>query len=395
MKTTDFSIPNKVIIWGNDNSNTLAVLRQLAANNINTFLVINKANKLCATKSKYCKTYKVTKDFHEGLQYIIDTFSHEKPKPILFCTGDLSAEQIDQHRNELSNYFYIQGTTEQGLVTKVLDKNYMVTMANKHGIVVPQSIEYAQGKLYDKVKEAERTINDVVYPCLIKPAKNVLGEAKEFKTKICHNNNELQTLLDTLNKRKTYLIQDYIKREYDVVVYGCRCLDGHVEIPGAAVRLRGGEDGDTTYGYLTPNVPKQININSIQSFLEDISFYGIFSFEYGIAEDKAYFWEVNLRNDATSMWFGDAEANIPLLWVMDVTGNSISTVPRKIKCKAFFINEVEDYKHVKKGVVSKQQWRKELSEATLLKFRVKGDTNPYKWQKLYEFVRNIYHQFRR
>lgn len=50
-------------------------------------------------------------------------------------------------------------------------------------------------------------------------------------------------------------------------------------------------------------IPPYINANLIQSFLDRVDFVGLFSVEYLVYQGKAYFIEVNWRNDGTSHLF--------------------------------------------------------------------------------------------
>ena len=53
MKMKSIDIPNKIIIWGNDNSHALGVIRQFGAHDINVmFLVLGRTHH-CATISRY------------------------------------------------------------------------------------------------------------------------------------------------------------------------------------------------------------------------------------------------------------------------------------------------------------------------------------------------------
>lgn len=89
-------------------------------------------------------------------------------------------------------------------------------------------------------------------------------------------------------------------------------MDKKICIAGALIRDRFCGTGESSHGLITPQLPSCVNVNHIEEYLERIDYYGLFSFEYGMNNNQAYFFEVNLRNDGTSHFFYQAGANIPL-----------------------------------------------------------------------------------
>ena len=175
-----------------------------------------------------------------------------------------------------------------------------------------------------------------------------------------------------------FILQQYIQKEYDLLVYGGRLYDGNTVIAGAMIRDRWADSGSSSHGYITTDIPKCVDAKKIVEFLEKINYYGLFSFEYGIVGDKAYFFEVNLRNDGTSHYFYQAGANIPLAYVYSCVRADYTKIPIKVTEKAWFIDEIFDIENVIKGVISKEQWKQELSEATIFKYYDKEDPEPWK-----------------
>ena len=87
-------IPNKVIIWGIDNFNTLGLLRQLG-DEVESFLLVYGSRSGCATSSKYCKDYAVVQTIEDGFDYLKCHFSQEPCKPVIITPGDEIIEFID------------------------------------------------------------------------------------------------------------------------------------------------------------------------------------------------------------------------------------------------------------------------------------------------------------
>ena len=64
---------------------------------------------------------------------------------------------------------------------------------------------------------------------------------------------------------------------------------------------------------------------------DTVDYDGIFSVEFMIAQDKAYFLEINLRNDGTQFCFEGAGVNLPFLWVESERDEDISHLQQILK----------------------------------------------------------------
>ena len=115
-------IKNKVIVWGVDGFNTLALLRALGQDDLDLLFLI-KGQAGFATKSKYCKSYVETNSIKDGYNYLINCFQNEPLKPIIFTSGDDIMVFIDQHKNEMEQYFILPGSSKQGDTEKYTEKN--------------------------------------------------------------------------------------------------------------------------------------------------------------------------------------------------------------------------------------------------------------------------------
>lgn len=379
-----YKVENKVVIWANDNYNVLGMLRQLVPYGIDVFVLFNETTKFCAVKSKYCKQYHVAKSMQDGLTFLLTSFQNENHKAILLTSSDLLAEAIDLHREELSKYFYLTGTSESGLLTKVIDKNYMSVLAGKHGFTLPFSMECKKGT----------DISNVKYPCLLKPNKHVIGVPAYFKFRVFKNQQELIGFLQGIAENAVFTLQEYIPKEKDLLVYGARLYDGSILLPGAYIKDRWAP-GDGTHGYLTDTIPDSACVDSIKSFLEEIDFYGTFSFEYGLYNDKAYFFECNLRNDGTSNHFHQAGANVVLAFVLSIAGQDYTKVCNKVRPLTYFIDEIADRNNVKAGIITKQEYKRQLKESGAFMYYDEADVVPYRYMLIKYYLMPIYNFIKR
>jgi len=364
------TIKNKVIVFGRDNYNTLGLARQFGNENLDLYFLMPGNIHHCATESKYLQNIIHVKNHSEAIEYLLNNNKQESVKPIIIAGADLEAEILDQNRDELVKYYIVPGTTEQGLLTKVDDKNLMVKMAMEIGFTVPKST---------MIKADSILPDDIAFPCLIKPAKYDLTHKKEFKMVKCENRSQLENTLRHVRKNSVFILQDYIPIEGEVLINGCRTWDDKVVFAGACFRDR--FLNDISHGRITKYIPELIDLNLIDSMLARIDYHGLFSFEFGRYKEKAYFFETNLRNDGTTYSFFKAGANLPLIWVYSSAGLDYSCLPSTVSREVWFMDELYDCLNIQKGIVSRKQWKKERDEAAVFRYYDESDLKP--WEYVY------------
>ena len=123
----------------------------------------------------------------------------------------------------------------------------------------------------------------------IKPSHQRPGHYNEFKFKLCKSRKELEKTLKYVHHDSVFIIQEYIPKEKDVLVYGGRMMDGKTVLAGAIIRDRFDQRGSTSHGLITANIPGCVDTKKIEQFLEKIDYYGLFSFEYGMVKDRGLF----------------------------------------------------------------------------------------------------------
>ena len=356
----------KVVIWGVDDYNVLGLYRQLRDIYDITFIVFQGVRH-CASLSKYCTKLVELSTLEEGLEYLLSNFNDEKNKAVIINSNDLIAEFLDLHRAELSKYFVVPGTSTAGLLKKIDNKMTMTNIARELGFDVPESMEC----------NSETDLPNVSYPCLLKPTNQTLGRYNEFKFKVCKTAKQLKRTMRYVRKESKFILQQYIPKESVALVYGCRTLDGKTHLAGVLEKDRFCDNGDGSHGVLMANFPEYIKTDLIERFMEKVDFYGLFSVEYLVYKGKAYFIEVNWRNDGTSHLFYQAGANMPLLWVKSSLNEDIDDVSATVAPQSFFIDEIFDEENIKKKVISREQWQNERETATVFKYYDQDDMAPY------------------
>lgn len=358
---------NRVIIWGVDDYNVLGLCRQFSKSDFELLFLAYRGFANCAITSKYCTKYVEAPSIEDGYKYLIENCADKNNKAVLINSNDLIAEFIDTHRADLEPYFTITATTVPGNVQKYDNKSTMSKLAEEIGFDVPQTM----------ICRWDTDISNVKYPCILKPSHQTQGRYNEFKFKICAKPSQLKNTLRFVRHDSEFLLQQYIPKEKDILVYGARMADKKVCLAAALIRDRFCGTGESSHGLITAKLPACVNAYHIEQFLEKIDYYGLFSVEYGMLGDKAYFFEVNLRNDGTSHFFYQAGANIPLAWAYSSLGLDYSHIPTVVDGDHYYMDEIYDIQNVKEGKITKTQWEKERAEATVFKYYDKDDIAPY------------------
>lgn len=369
---------NKVIVWGADDYNTLALIRQLGQGTSNLFYLVNGRARYAAF-SKYCTSYKEVSNLDEALKFLINNFNDEPVKPILFTSGDGVVTFMDKKKNELTKKYIVPGTEIQGNLEKYIDKYTMTKLAEQIGIDVPQS----------KFVTKTTNVDDIECPCFIKPSHQKAGHYNEFKFKYCATLDDLKHTLKLVRNDSVFIVQQFIKKEKDLLVYGCRTPQGDTLIAGGLVTDRFAVGNGSSYGYVDSSVHPSIDTQKIKIFLDTIGYVGLFSFEYGLCNGKAYFFETNLRNDGTSHFFFQAGANIPLAYALSCSGRSYDLVSYKVTKPCYYMDEIFDIANVIQGNVSRKEWKKQFARVEAFKFMDIDDIKPFKIAKKGRYLRII------
>lgn len=173
-----------------------------------------------------------------------------------------------------------------------------------------------------------------------------------------------------MDSNDKFIIQQLIKREEELLLYGCRMNNGEVVLPGTIIKDR------WHHGRIQPNIPQTVNVEQIKAFLEQIDYYGLFSFEFGIMEGKAYFFEVNLRNDGTSLYYYLSGAYLPLLWIASFFIKQIN-VPQRVERENYFIDGIGDLPSVLGNEITIKKWWSDVKNADIYRHYDSIDWKPF------------------
>jgi len=158
---------HKAVILGANYYIGLSVIRGLGRNNVHVVAVDYQKEGTYGFHSKYVSEKLVAPHYRrnteEYIQFLIDYAKAQDHKPVLFPCADPYVEVVDAHLDELRKYYLIN-QVEQGLFTKLMDKNSLHDIAVEHNVLVPETIRVDEEDFLVKVQEK------IGYPCIVKPS---------------------------------------------------------------------------------------------------------------------------------------------------------------------------------------------------------------------------------
>lgn len=357
------------MIWGDDHHNALGLLRMLGRSGYNVFFLVHKIDNNIATVSKYCTNFVVVGSIQDGLNYLLNELADAKNKAVLLFTADKFSEAANDYLNELSEFYFVSGPQTQSVLSSLDDKYNMGLLAHECGFSIPKT------NLYPSQFKLEQTD----FPVIVKPCNPA---KKDFKTRVVYNQRELDKVLSKTISGNRYVVQKYVPKNADGLIYGFRTPNGEIFLSGICVRNRWSDDGCGSYGFITSELPNDITISHFEKFFDKINFHGLFSAEFALTESKSYFYEFNFRNDGTSVLFFNAGANPVLSYVNSCFGIKDDSISKCVKPgKQYLMNEFWDVFNVVDRKLSYSQWKDQRANATIFFYYDTDDMRPYLIQK--------------
>ena len=111
--------------------------------------------------------------------------------------------------------------------------------------------------------------------------------------------------------------------------------------------------------------------------ISTIGYKGLFGVELIISQNKYFFVEINLRNDATTYALAVAGVNLPYIWFLAQQGLNYSSEIREVK-EIDAIVENRDINFIFKGKVSPWKWLRQCINSECKYFYDEKDMLPFK-----------------
>ncbi|MDO4738305.1 MAG: ATP-grasp domain-containing protein [Bacteroidales bacterium] len=301
----------KVIILGNDHTNTLGLTQTLGREGFEVIACVWGEKRGLVKSSKYCKELLPCTSPQDCVKRILK-LPQEKNKIPIIASCDDAALILEKNKEVLADRFLFEFTQGDYHIESLLEKKMQVKLATEAGFNVPRSWLITDMMVIPK---------DIKYPCLIKPLVSSKGAKSDIR--ICRNEAEVKENLASLKYTKKVIIQKYIERDYEISILGCGLRNGDVVIPCVENKL-------TLYPKYTglecladmQPLKDEVIIKSIQNLIKVIGYVGLFSVEmmHCKMDSKFYFTEINLRNDGANSFVYKYGVNLPLIHICDLKG---------------------------------------------------------------------------
>lgn len=318
---------NKAVILGCNYFIGLSTIRCLGIEGVHTVAVDYSNEYTYGADSKYCSERLIAPHYKEQkkefVQFLIEYASKQTLPPVLIPCHDSYVEVIDEHLEELKQYYLIS-QTEQGLWTKVMNKDLLHDIAKEKGIAVPETVRVTEDNFYDKVEKF------IKFPCIVKPTDSPAFVAR-FRKKIFKVNNqeELKASVEKANQAGLEVIVQRIVKGFDDHMY---TFDAYLN-----------QDSEVTH-WVTCQKHRQFPINFGASvytsqkyvpelydigakFLEDIKYKGFAELEFkkDAETGKFYLIEINTRMTTLNPMLYSVGVNFPYITYLELIGRPIGT----------------------------------------------------------------------
>lgn len=351
---------NRIIIIGVSHHNTLGMIRCIGIAGYRADLVLIGESNSFVSKSKYLdNVYYLTAE-EELANFLDSQYRDSNNKPLIISCTDQAASVLDKNYERLKERFILFHSSEDGLITHFMNKQVQTTLASEVGLAVPVSFEY------------NGDISEMIYPCLLKPVQSISGGKQVV---ICNNEDELKSGIDTFNEQNVILVQQFLKKEEEIVVLGLSVND-EISIPGYILKHRD-FNGGTLYSSVRSIETLEVSfVEKCKELVRRMNYEGLFGIEFICCEGQYYFIEINLRNDATTYSLAVAGVNLPDLYIKaKLQGESLldNFTVREIDS----IVEYNDFKHRRQFGLSTGCWLKQYLNAKCKYYFSWKDPEPF------------------
>lgn len=371
---------NKVIILGDDNVNTLGVIRNFGENGIKAIIFIISDTKFIAVKkSKYVEKCYICENEQKAIKKMIELYGKEEFKPVIFTTSDKATSEIDKNYNKLNNNFIISNINNtENQINKYMDKYEQYKVAKECNINMAKSM-IIDISLNQNV--------EITPPVIIKPL--ISAEGKKIDITICKTEKEIQDAITFFknNNYKNVLIQEFLNVDCEYDIAGFAYKDNiFMPVCTKKIRIWPEKKGSTTYGKIESiEYIKKIE-RQLKTLITTLNYKGIFDIEIFQVDNQYYFNEMNFRNSCISYSYN--EYNCCYNWYLAVTENKYQEL-EDLKESYYFISDVGDIHHVIEKRITLKQYLKDKKTAKVKLISNSKDMKPALYMFLYKFLRQF------
>lgn len=354
----------KAIVIGSKSVNAVGLIRSLGKENVDVIF----ASTYSKIESKYTKEYiKLPNNTDEWIALLKKFGQKCEFKIALYPTDDETAFWLDENYEILQKFFIVPNA--KGKMRILADKSAMNELAQNSGLNVPDYIKLSL------LNSGERKNQ---YPIILKPYAGYAGSKGDIS--ICYNDDDYKKSIKTLKSQgyKEILCQQLLNdsNQEEIGLMGMALEGGEVIIPGIIRKIRSYPTGrgSTSYAKFSPDM-NGLDYEKIKQFVLATGYVGIFDIEMINSYGKYWFIEINYRNGQYGYTPTAAGYNLPVNWLNAMNGGKIK------KCndlrEIYYINERDDYRHVKDGAISRKEWLREFRGASAYGMYCHGDQRPF------------------
>lgn len=373
------------IIFGQNSVNTIGLVRSLGQAGHQVYAILQKTTVNYTTKSKYIKKVWFVKNSEEWLPTIISVCNSVSGKIALFSTGDEEAKFVNQNRNILNKYCFIEGTKNEEVGNSYFSKDYIYKLADNVGLELIDSYILKGRENIDLPK--------IEFPALVKALDSTCG-GKDVMN-VCNDYESLGKHIESLKDQFFPIqIQPFLVKEKEIMLQGCSMMNGEeVLSPVCFVKTRfsGCGNGYGSYGYsvFTDDDPELHQLKEkIAAILKAVGYNGLFSAEFLYANNHYYFLEINFRNDGTAIVSTKSGYNLPDIQCQGLQ-NTFYRLSKKSFHKIYYMYE-DDFKHVIRRELRLCKWIKDVFKKDCHWYMIdNNDWKPFIYYIIFRINRKI------
>lgn len=346
---------HEIIVIGGNHHNTLGVLRALGRCGLSLHLILTaRVKDPFVAKSKYAKTVELLHSHDDILPTLLRYQCQHDNKPIVIACHDIASSILDEHKDELQQYFHIPCSDKQGKLTHLMNKQTMAELARTCGLNVPETWV---------IDLDSPDIEAIEYPCITKPLLSKIGSKNDIA--ICNSREELEAYLGKRHCGQIQ-VQRFIKKKYEYQYIGCSLNSGEdMIIPGVSELIRPGNASNTGFLKYCTLDDSYTNLEECKTFLKATGYSGLFSLEFLRDEEgKDYFMEINFRNDGNGISVTNSGVNLPYVWYLANAGLSWKEEASLPIHTEYVMPEFTEYGHLACRRMTLAEFHNEMSLAT-------------------------------
>lgn len=279
------------------------------------------------------------------IQYLLELGRDLPHKGMLFATNDIWLVPISKHREHLSKY-YLFPMSEWDVIEKCWNKKQLYKTAQENGIPV------AKTYFVEKISDLDRVMNDIRFPCVIKPEITIgfmekLGSKGRTITVSTHDqlifwrNRLIERGLETTPLILQELVVGPITNLYTITSYSNTNADIIAYSIGHKIRQNPPDAGTIMSGRVKSD-PEVLELGT--KLIKALGFYGIANTEFKRDERDQKFKLIEI-NPRPGMWNYSSfisGVNLPYIAYQDLLGEPFKPPLRSEEGKVW-IMLIEDF----------------------------------------------------